>query len=131
MTDLELKTLRKKLGLTQADMASLVGVDIKTIQNWERGRTIPKSKDGILRNLETNPHIVFGGQHVENGDAVNGDKVVESPKIESSIDTDSVPLTSANVEKLIDQIARMQGTIDTLIAQQAQYITIIANMTNR
>ncbi|MCM1438974.1 MAG: helix-turn-helix transcriptional regulator [Roseburia sp.] len=112
-------------------MAEALGVSVNTIQNWEAGGTIPKSKYSILGALETNPHIVFGGQHVENGDAVNGDKVIESPKNESSIDTDSVMLTSVSVEKLIDQIARMQGTIDTLIAQQAQYITIIANMTNR
>lgn len=70
MTDLELKELRKELGLTQANMASLVGVDIKTIQNWERGRTIPKSKEGILRNLKTNQRIAFGVQHDQNdGDA--------------------------------------------------------------
>lgn len=73
---LRVQGIEKKLGLTQADMASLVGVDIKTIQNWERGRTIPKSKDGILRNIETNQHIVIDGQHVQNGDAINEDKVV-------------------------------------------------------
>lgn len=52
MTDLELKKLRKDLGLTQAELAKVVGVDIKTIQNWEGGRKIPRTKHGILRNLE-------------------------------------------------------------------------------
>ncbi len=52
MTDLELKELRKKLGLTQAEMAKLVGVDVKTIQNWEYGKPIPRTKDGILRNIQ-------------------------------------------------------------------------------
>ena len=53
MTDLELKKLRKDLGLTQAEMAKVVGVDIKTIQNWEGGRKIPRTKYGILRNIQT------------------------------------------------------------------------------
>lgn len=80
MNSLELKELRKKLQLTQSELASILGVDIKTVQNWEAGRTIPKSKDGILRNLESNQHIVIGGQHVQNGDAINGDKVVDKTK---------------------------------------------------
>lgn len=128
MTDLELKELRKKLGLTQADMASLVGVDIKTIQNWERGRKIPKSKDGILRNLETNPHIVFGGQHVQNGDAVNGDKIVEQIRDEVIDEKFSIQNMECSFEQLINTISRMQTTIDKLVAQQDRYLTIIENL---
>ncbi len=128
MTDLELKNLRKKLGITQAEMASLVGVDIKTIQNWERGRTIPKSKDGILRNLESNPHIVFGGQHVQNGDAVNGDKVVEQIRDEVQSEKITVQNLECSFEQLINTISRMQDTIDNLIAQQSRYLTIIENL---
>lgn len=109
-------------------MASLVGVDIKTIQNWERGRTIPKSKDGILRNLETNPHIVFGGQHVQNGDAVNGNKIVEQIRDEVSEEKISIQNMECSFEQLINTISRMQSTIDKLVAQQDRYLTIIENL---
>lgn len=63
MTALELKETRKKLKLTQSKLAELVGVDLKTIQNWESGRTIPKSKYGILGNLE---QLVESENHSDN-----------------------------------------------------------------
>lgn len=128
MTNLELKNLRKKLKLTQREFASLIGVDVKTIQNWEAGRAIPSSKDGILRQLESNPHIVFGGQHVENGDAVNGNKIVEQIRDDVSEEKISIKSMECNFEQLMRTIDRMQTTIDKLVAQQDRYLTIIENM---
>lgn len=37
-----LKELRVKKGLTQAELAEKVGVSENTIQNWENGKTVPK-----------------------------------------------------------------------------------------
>lgn len=55
MNDLnEVKEIRKRLGLTQVELAKAIGVDTKTVQNWESGRTIPKSKHAILRQLSEN-----------------------------------------------------------------------------
>lgn len=52
MNDLnEIKELRKKLGITQKRLASYLGVDTKTVQNWEYGKAIPKSKHAILGQL--------------------------------------------------------------------------------
>lgn len=49
--DLSIKTERKKLGLSQVQLAKKIGVDTKTIQNWESGRyPIPATKYGILRD---------------------------------------------------------------------------------
>ena len=50
----EVRQIRKKLGLTQEQLAKAIGVDTKTVQNWEYGRPIPKSKHEILRNLAEN-----------------------------------------------------------------------------
>ena len=49
MKELDIKGIRKKLGLTQAELAKRLGVDPKTVQNWEYGKKIPESKHGILR----------------------------------------------------------------------------------
>lgn len=55
MKDLNIKQIRTNLGLTQADLAKKLGVDTKTVQNWEYGTTtIPKSKYGILGVLASN-----------------------------------------------------------------------------
>lgn len=51
MNDLDIKQIRAKIGLTQAELAKKLGVDTKTVQNWESGATIPKSKYGILGAL--------------------------------------------------------------------------------
>lgn len=61
----------------------MVGVSVNTVQNWESGGKIPKSKHPILQSLTAKPHIIYGGQHVTGGgDAVNGDKIVEKVKEE-------------------------------------------------
>ncbi len=46
----ELRKRRKALGLTQMDLARLVGVSLVTIQTWERGIGTPKPEN--LEKLE-------------------------------------------------------------------------------
>lgn len=82
MNSLELKEFRKKFNLTQSALAKMLGVDIKTIQNWESGKKIPATKDGIFRKLEceliaskTEAENVASGsvlQNSSNGDNFNG-----------------------------------------------------------
>lgn len=135
MTDLELKDLRKNLGLTQVELAKLVGVDVKTIQNWESGRKIPRSKDGILRSLTTRPHVVFGCQHVQNGDAINGDKIIEEvANVKDSVEEVAAEevnikkFVSCEADRLISLLEAKQKSLDDLIAQQARFLTIIENL---
>lgn len=137
MTDLELKELRRKLDLTQVQLAKLIGVDVKTIQNWESGRKIPRSKDGILQSLTARPHVVFGGQHVQNGDAVNGDKIVEEvadakDSVEEVVkeDVNIKKIVACEADRLMSLLEAKQKSIDSLIAQQARYLTIIENLSN-
>ena len=51
MSDLDVKKIRVNLDLSQADLAKRLGVSLRTIQNWESGETIPKTKHEILRSL--------------------------------------------------------------------------------
>jgi|GEM_PF-964813 len=51
MNDLDIKKLRKSLKLTQSELAEKLGVHYKTIQNWEKGGTIPESKKASIRNI--------------------------------------------------------------------------------
>ena len=46
MNALEIKEKRKKLGLTQDELAKKLGVSLKTISNYEKGEVIPESKKG-------------------------------------------------------------------------------------
>lgn len=107
----------------------MVGVSVNTIQNWESGGKIPRSKDPILRSLTTTPHILFGGQHVQNGDAINGDKIIERTIKKETIETTAPEQSPDNdVARLIGLLEAKQKSLDNLIAQQSRYLTIIENL---
>jgi len=48
---LTIKNYRKKHNLTQEDLAEIIGVSFRTVQNYEAGGNIPKSKHAILRKI--------------------------------------------------------------------------------
>lgn len=47
----DIKIIRKKLELTQLELANKIGVSVGTIVNWENGKQIPNSKQPMLRDL--------------------------------------------------------------------------------
>ena len=59
---LMLKEIRKKAGVTQIDLAKELGVDAKTVGNWERGETIPNAVQvwACAVALGTDPNEVLG-----------------------------------------------------------------------
>lgn len=54
MNALEIKEGRKKLGFTQAELATRLGVSLKTISNYEKGEVIPESKMALLHSILSN-----------------------------------------------------------------------------
>jgi len=38
----DVKDLRKRQNLTQTELASLIGISVKTLQNWEQRRRVPR-----------------------------------------------------------------------------------------
>lgn len=51
MNSFDIKKLRDKLDVSQEKLAEMVGVSLRTIQNYESGGVIPKSKYAILHKL--------------------------------------------------------------------------------
>lgn len=51
MNSLDIKKIREIHGFTQEDLVDKMGMSLRTIQNWESGTKIPKSKHAILRLL--------------------------------------------------------------------------------
>lgn len=50
------KTIRERLRLSQTAFASLMGVSVRTIQDWEQGRRMPKGPaKSLLRIAEQSP----------------------------------------------------------------------------
>lgn len=53
MNDIDVKKIRKNLNISQDKLAEMIGVSLRTIQNYEMGGVIPKSKHAILHSIET------------------------------------------------------------------------------
>lgn len=59
LTSDEIKDIRKKIGMTQKELASKLGVGIKTFARYENGQvTQGKAMDILLRIMEKNPLIL-------------------------------------------------------------------------
>lgn len=54
MNALQIKEARKRLGLTQAELAKRLGVSLKTISNYESGEVIPITKLELLHSILSN-----------------------------------------------------------------------------
>ena len=49
----KLKETRRRKGLTQKQLADLIGVKDNSISNWEKDRNLPKNMDTIILLCET------------------------------------------------------------------------------
>jgi putative transcriptional regulator len=64
LTTVDVKALREKLGLTQNQFSGMIGVSIKTLQNWEQGRREPEGPaKALLRVVEMEPQAVMNALH--------------------------------------------------------------------
>ena len=97
---MNVKELRKRMNLTQSELAKLCGVNSRTIQNWEAGGVIPDSSikllEGILKEHESDSYLpeknlkkgvpyynvdfVGGFDIMVNDQTVNPDYLIDFPK---------------------------------------------------
>ena len=55
-----IKQIRKGYGLTQVQFASMLGISVRTLRNWEQGRRIPEGPAMVLlRVAEKHPQEVL------------------------------------------------------------------------
>ena len=62
----EIKTVREKLNVSQNEFALMIGVSVRTLQNWEQGRRKPEGPaKALLRIASRNPSAVLDALHSE------------------------------------------------------------------
>ncbi len=55
----DVRSIRRKLGLSQSEFALMIGVSLSTLQNWEQGRRRPEGPaQALLRVAASNPKAV-------------------------------------------------------------------------
>ena len=60
----DVKAIREKIGLSQSKFAGLIGVSVRTLQNWEQGHRHPTGPAKVLLKLvQSNPESVFKELH--------------------------------------------------------------------
>ena len=60
----DVKVLRKCLNLTQEKFAAMIGVSVRTLQNWEQGHRQPEGPaKALLRVVELRPEAVLAALH--------------------------------------------------------------------
>ncbi len=62
----EIKSVREKLNVSQNDFALMIGVSVRTLQNWEQGRRKPEGPaKALLRIASRDPNAVLDALHAE------------------------------------------------------------------
>lgn len=58
-TEIDVKKIRASLGMSQSEFASYFGFSVRTLQEWEQGRSVPR---GVAKNflilLQREPEMV-------------------------------------------------------------------------
>jgi putative transcriptional regulator len=62
----DIKKIREKLNVSQNEFALMIGVSVRTLQNWEQGRREPEGPaKALLRIALKNPSAVLDALHAE------------------------------------------------------------------
>ncbi len=62
----DIKTVRNKLNVSQNEFAIMIGVSVRTLQNWEQGRRKPEGPaKALLRIASRNPQAVLDALHAD------------------------------------------------------------------
>jgi len=62
----QIKTIREQLRVSQNDFAMMIGVSVRTLQNWEQGRRTPEGPaKALLRVASRNPQAVLDALHAK------------------------------------------------------------------
>ena len=60
----EIKMVRKALSVSQSEFAMMIGVSVRTLQNWEQGRRKPEGPaKALLHVASKNPKAVLEALH--------------------------------------------------------------------
>ncbi len=116
MCELDVKKIREQLGVSQEALAEMVGVHPRTVQNWESGSKIPKSKHAILRDVVLKPQRYAGGEQTNvHGNNINGNNVTVNP--------------GDAMDKLLEILAMKEASLVKAQEHIDKLLEIIGNLT--
>ncbi len=80
----DVAALRGRLGLSQSKFAALIGISVRTLQEWEQGRRHPRGPARVLlRIASVNPKAVVEAVHPDTARRLEGRAVKGSGRFET------------------------------------------------
>lgn len=100
MNALDIKENRKKLKLTQEELAKLLGVSKRTVINYEKGEVIPETKSELLRKIfsESENEIPRKVKYINDVVVLNTDEEIEVFRNKNGINFYLYPDDSIKIE---------------------------------
>ncbi|QMU65516.1 MAG: helix-turn-helix domain-containing protein [Flavobacteriaceae bacterium] len=120
MNDLRLKEKREKLGLTQVELAQIFGVSSNTIQNWEGGAKIPKTKIDFVK--EKIDEVFNRYRYDENSLSYKRVVKEESVSLQSGVPYYDVDFTASFLEVQNNQSIKPNSYIDHPFFKGCDYV---------
>lgn len=117
MNELEIKDVRKKMGVSQERFAKVLGVTSRTIQNWESGGSIPNSKKEKIHEIIDQAQMYFGGEQ----NNVNGDNITGG----------NVTIHKTDTDRLLDLLENVEASLAKALEQNDKLLAIISNLTHK
>lgn len=114
MNALEFKEIRKSLGFTQEKMANALGVDRRTIINYEQGSVIPESKVKLIHLLTGQSEKVEFVENKVSGDVPLGESLISEKNIPAFIVENESRLMESKTFKLWLTTKIQEGVIKIL-----------------
>ena len=103
MSEINVKELREKSGMTQAALAKAMGVSVQTIKNWESGKKIPST--AMMKLQDVFRLNVGDGSTIANN--VNGDNVQNGGIVIEAL-IKQLEVKDRQIEKLMSIIEKLK-----------------------
>lgn len=101
MKGLDVAKIRADMGLTQQEFGELIGVDRRTVINYEQGKVIPISKVKLLELLMSNGAVSTSGN--------NKSQNTQSKSVSNNLDLD---ILEREIIDLKDHIKTLKELVD-------------------
>lgn len=135
MNGKNLKEIRKELGLTQTELANLIGrTSMRTVQNWEGGRnSIPDYVEELLfkeLEMQNTPNFVKKSENIKEGNPFNelpiGDQLSKIYSNQMAIENklDKIISYIDTQESLDDKLNKVVDYIDKHLDPLFEYMEI-------
>ena len=111
MNDLDVKNIRLKLNISQTELADMLGIHMRTIQNWESGGKIPKSKYAILRTIQSGADMHKSTTLQDSGQSPVSEEMIRA-QIENKLLRETIAELKAELRKEMELNMKLNSALN-------------------